>query len=280
MRFRKYQGLGNDYLILESVELARPLSPALVRLLCDRHFGPGGDGVLVSEQAAGDGFGLRIFNPDGSEAEKSGNGLRIYARFLYDEARVAEAPFQVRTAGGEVTCRVLDAGARIAVEMGTLHFASDEIPVAGPRREVLRERIAVGDEEIEISAVGIGNPHCVVLAEQATPALARRLGPLLESHPLFPNRTNVQIAEVVGPDEIRIEIWERGAGPTLASGSSACAAAAVCRRLGLCESRLTVRMAGGALEVVLDERPSATQIGPARKVLVGRLAEELLGAAG
>lgn len=273
MQFQKYEAIGNDYLVVESAELDAPLTPARIRLLCDRHLGVGADGVLVSGPYCDGAFSLRIFNPDGSEAEKSGNGLRIYARYLFDGGRVGEESFGVACSGGGVRCRVTGRGALVSVEMGPIRFASPEIPVAGPPREVLRERIDLAGEPLEVSAASMGNPHCVVLVERASPQLARELGPLLEHHPLFPNRTNVQIVQVLGRHDIRIEIWERGAGPTLASGSSACAAVGVCLRLGLCESPVTVRMPAGALQVEIDETMHATQTGPARKVFAGTLAE-------
>jgi diaminopimelate epimerase len=260
MRFVKYHGLGNDYLVIERAAWKGPIDPARVRLLCDRHRGVGSDGVLLVDDASGTPR-LRIFNPDGSEAEKSGNGLRILARYLRDEGRVGGEPFAVETAGGRVVCRVH--GESITVDMGRVSFDSEAIPVAGPRREVLREHVQVDGRDVEFSAASVGNPHCVVLRDVVSAAEARRLGPLLERHPSFPNRTNVQLARVVGRDTIRIEIWERGAGYTLASGSSSCAAAAVARRLGLVGPHVRVEMPGGTLDVDVGDDWSLRQTGPA-----------------
>jgi diaminopimelate epimerase len=214
---------------------------------------------------------VRILNPDGSEAEKSGNGLRIFARYLFDRGLVGDEPFAVETAGGRVTCTVLDGGRSVSVDMGPVRFASDAIPVAGPPREVLREPIEVGGTALEFSGATIGNPHCVVLRDAVSADEARRLGPLLERDARFPNRTNVQFVEVRSRRRIRLEIWERGAGYTLASGSSACAAAAVVHRLGLCDARIEVTMPGGALAIELSPDFRARMTGGVTRVADLRL---------
>jgi diaminopimelate epimerase len=252
------------------------LTPALVRRACDRHYGVGSDGVLLATPSPV-GVGLRILNPDGSEAEKSGNGLRIFARWLWDTGRVGGAPFAVETRGGVVQCQVRDGGRTVFVEMGEASFDSARIPVAGTRRQVVDEPIRVGDENLRFTGVTVGNPHCVVHVARTSPDLVRRLGPLLETDALFPNRTNVQLAQVLAPDRIRIEIWERGAGYTLASGSSSCAAAAASVRLGLCvPGEVTVEMPGGTLLIGVADDYTVTMVGPARKVADGVLAAELL----
>jgi diaminopimelate epimerase len=244
-----------------------------VQRLCDRHRGLGGDGILIRER--GPVHRVRILNPDGSEAEKSGNGLRIFARYLFDRGLVAGDPFEVETAGGRVTCRVHAGGRTVTVDMGPVRFDSAVIPVAGPPREVLREAIRVAGEDLEFSAASVGNPHCVVFRETLSAQEAQRLGPLLERDPRFPHRTNVQLVQVIGPGRLRVEVWERGAGYTLASGSSACAAAAVAHRLGLAEARVAVEMPGGSLEVELSPGPRARLTGGVTKVAEGRLSPEL-----
>lgn len=272
MRFHKYQALGNGYLVLETAAV----DPALVRLLCDRNFGIGADGILLRDTRHADRLALRILNPDGSEAEKSGNGLRIFARYLHDQRVVGDAPFAVHTLGGEVRCQVLDEGRSVFVEMGTARFDSETIPVRGPPREVLDEPILAGDVRLRFTAVSMGNPHCVVHVANLEPHIAQRLGPLLEHNPLFPNRTNVQFVQVLGRNRIAVEIWERGAGYTLASGSSSCAAAAACVRLGLCDRNITVVMPGGELQIGVSEAFAMTMQGPVAKVAEGVVAEELL----
>ncbi len=275
MHFRKYHGLGNDYIVVDARAFALP-PPEQIRRICDRHRGPGSDGILWGPfPAPGADFGLRIFNPDGTEAEKSGNGLRIFSRYLWDEGLVGGEPFTVLTPGGLVTAQVLDGGREVRVEMGRVSFYSRDIPVAGPPREVLRETLEVGGQQVTFCAATIGNPHCVVLCGEPTREIALRLGPLIECHALFPNRTNVQFVQVLGRDAIRIEIWERGAGYTLASGSSSSAAAAVAHRLGLCGPEVTVHMPGGRLDIRIGETFDITMTGPVARVCDGEIHSEV-----
>jgi diaminopimelate epimerase len=270
MRFTKYQALGNDYIILEPSQADENVLATLVPRLCDRHYGAGSDGVLwgplPSELAD---FGLRIFNPDGSEAEKSGNGLRIFARYLYDLGLVQESPFTVHTPGGVVQIVVYPGGSKVKVEMGVVSFNSRLIPVTGPERQVLNELLTLGEYSLRISAATLGNPHCVVLLDTISPSLAQELGPLLENNPLFPRRINVQFMKILSRKAIAIEIWERGAGYTLASGSSACAAAAVAYRLRKCGRAITVHMPGGELQVMLTTDYHASLEGPVVPVYEG-----------
>jgi diaminopimelate epimerase len=271
----KYHGLGNDYIVISPADLSSELTTQQIRRICDRHYGVGADGILLGPlPSASADFGLRIFNPDGSEAEKSGNGLRIFTRYLWDRGLVGDAPFTVATAGGVVTAQVQQAGRMVTVEMGLVSFDSREIPVAGPPREVLNETLQAGDTVLRCCAATLGNPHCVVLRQQISAAEAQRLGPLIETDARFPRRTNVQFMQVLDPTRLRIEIWERGAGYTLASGSSACAAAAVAHRLGLCDAQVTVSMPGGLLEVGITTDWSVTLRGPVTKVWQGVLFQE------
>ena len=276
--FEKYHGLGNDYLVLDARD-ERPLGVRDVERICDRRRGVGSDGVLLRVRDPEPGcYALRILNPDGSEAEKSGNGLRIFARYLYDRGEVGGQEFSVRTAAGDVRCGVLENGGAIRVQMGRVSFDSHVIPVTGPRREVLRESIEVAGARLEFSAATIGNPHCVIFRERVSEEEARQLGPSLEQHPCFPKRTNVQFAQVVDRTTLWLEIWERGAGYTLASGSSSCAASAVAHRLGLCEDRVTVVMPGGALQVEIGSDYEVVQQGPVVHVASGNISDELLEA--
>ena len=234
LAFTKYHALGNDYLVIDPADLPAPLTAEQVRALCHRNFGVGSDGIFLGPLASQNAkCALRIFNPDGSEAEKSGNGLRIFSRYLWDRKIVGGEEFAIQTAGGLVRATVLDGGQTVRVEMGRVSFWSDQIPVTGPRREVLNEKISAGGREFIYCAATIGNPHCVLPLPEVSAALARQFGPLLETHANFPNRTNVQFLKVRDRRNIQIEIWERGAGYTLASGSSSSAAAAVAHKLGL-----------------------------------------------
>jgi diaminopimelate epimerase len=222
-------------------------------------------------------FGLQIFNPDGSEAEKSGNGLRIFARYLWDEGFAGGKPFTVETLGGAVACQVSPDGKSVKVEMGEVSFDSTAIPVAGVQREVLNEDIEINGHAMKFCAATIGNPHCVVLSKHPTSEEAHGYGPLIETEPRFPNRTNVQFMKVIDRHNIRIEIWERGAGYTLASGSSSTAAAAVAHKLGLCEPDIMVHMPGGSLNILFNKGFFATMTGPATKICDGVMTEEMFG---
>jgi diaminopimelate epimerase len=275
-RFFKYHALGNDYLVLNPSELVGGLDAFRVRRICHRNFGVGSDGILLGplETKEGD-FGLRIFNPDGSEAEKSGNGLRIFSRYLWDQGLVKDKPFTVMTPGGKVESTVKEGGRSVTVQMGKVSFDSTRIPVKGKGREVLNETMVVGGEKLLFCAATVGNPHCVVLREEVSEEEARRLGPLIETDPRFPNRTNVQFMKVLDPSHIQIEIWERGAGYTLASGSSSSAAAAVAYRLGLCGGQITVRMPGGELDIRISQDLSIQMTGPVTKVAEGTLSPEM-----
>ncbi|MBN2195063.1 MAG: diaminopimelate epimerase [Polyangiaceae bacterium] len=275
MRFSKYHGLGNDYLVMDPKVVGQDLTPAEIRLICHRNYGPGSDGVLWGPLPSEDGdFAVRIFNPDASEAEKSGNGLRIFCRYLFDRGLVTGDRFVVSTLGGAVACRVHPGGKLVDVAMGRVSFDSERIPVLGPRREVIQESITIDGRAYEYTAATIGNPHCVLLLDQISPELARAIGPAIETDPRFPNRTNVQFMKVLGRREIQIEIWERGAGYTLASGSSSSAAAAVARRLGLCDREIVVRMPGGSLAISVDDDFAVDMTGPVVHVADGEVRAE------
>ena len=277
--FIKSHALGNDYIVLDQRQLTRPLTPEGVRLICDIHYGIGSDGILLVTPGVGADFGVRIFNPDGSEAEKSGNGLRILAKFLYDHGYTDKSEFTVSTLGGTVQAMLHIAQGRVAaitVDMGRATFVSSEIPMEGPRREVVAERLEVGDRLLTITAVSVGNPHCVIFTERLDEAEVRRLGPLIEHHPSFPNRINVQFAKVLARDRVSILIWERGAGWTLASGTSSCAVASACVRNELTDRRLTIESPGGELTVGVSASWDLTLTGPASEITRGRLSEDLL----
>jgi diaminopimelate epimerase len=275
MKYSKYQALGNDYIVLRPTELDRELTSDVIRLICHRNYGIGSDGILLGPlDSPSCDFGLRIFNPDGSEAEKSGNGLRIFARSLWDERRVGEQPFSVETPGGTVSCQVSANGQSVTVDMGEVRFDSPSIPVAGPSREVLHEEIEINGQTLTFCAATVGNPHCVVLSDRPNPEQARQDGPLIEVDPRFPKRTNVQFMKVLDRHNIQIEIWERGAGYTLASGSSSTAAAAVAHKLGFCDPDIAVHMPGGELQIQFSKGFVGTMTGPVTKVCMGVIADE------
>ena len=267
MRFSKYHALGNDYLVLDPEEADEPPTPGQIRRICHRNFGIGSDGILFGPSPSSVAtFALRIFNPDGSEAEISGNGLRIFSRYLWDRKRVDSTPFTVSTAGGTVTCSARAGGRSITVEMGQVRFSSGRIPMTGPEREVLDEEIELEGRLYRFFGANIGNPHCVLPMSEVSAKIAQRLGPLIETHPFFPNHTNVQFLQILDRENIRIEIWERGAGYTLASGSSSTAAAAVAYKMGSVDPQITVQMPGGKLRLEISEDYHMTMTGPATRV--------------
>lgn len=245
------------------------LTPARVQLLCDRHRGVGSDGILVlSVAASGAQFGLRIFNPDGSEAEKSGNGIRIFAKWLRDTGRAAAPRFNIHTQGGVVPVEVEDVAAdqptRVEAAMGRPVFREDLFG------------LDLNGETLPVTALSLGNPHCVVPRDVLNVTELRRLGPLIEQHGAFPERTNVQLARLVNRGRVEALIWERGAGETLASGSSACAVAAVYRRQGLVDEVVTVSMPGGDLLVRVDADGGLHMRGPAEEIATVTLSAELI----
>jgi diaminopimelate epimerase len=274
--FSKYHALGNDYIVIDPKSLPAPLTVEQVKTLCHRNFGVGSDGILLgplpSQNAR---CALKIYNPDGSLAEKSGNGLRIFSRYLWDTRFVSDDEFAIQTDGGLVRATVFDQGRMVRVEMGRVSFASDKIPVTGPHREVINEKISAGGREFTFCAATIGNPHCVLPLAEISEAMARQFGPLLEAHPNFPRKTNVQFLKVLDRANIQIEIWERGAGYTLASGSSSSAAAAVARRLGLVDNAVSVHCPGGIIKIEIRDGYDILMTGGVTKVSEGVFSPEM-----
>jgi diaminopimelate epimerase len=264
----KYQALGNDYLVLDMPsDLDRVVE--LLPKLCDRNRGLGSDGLLAFDPAQ---MTVRIFNPDGSEAQKSGNGLRISAAHAVLEHGAGDE-FELRTVDRANHVRVLARnGAEIVSELdiGRPSFRAADLP-ARFDGEPDRVRLDTPVGRVEAMLVSVGNPHCVVFGEPVTKERCLELGPHLENHNAFPERTNVQLFEVIDRARARVEIWERGAGYTLASGTSASAVAAACMRAGLVDDRVTIQMPGGDLEVRRESSGNLVQLGPARRVYRARV---------
>ncbi len=275
MDFFKYHALGNSYIVMRAVDFVEELNCDLIRRICDTNFGIGSDGVLLDSGSADYGVPhLRIFNPDGSEAEKSGNGIRIFCRYLWDQKIVGDDEFVLHTKGGKVNAQILECGRQVRVEMGQVSFNSHAIPVAGLMRDVLQESVVINGQDLVFSAATIGNPHCVIFTDHPDEQMARALGPILETHPLFPNRTNVQFVRVLNRREIQVEIWERGAGYTLASGSSSCAAAAVAHKLGYCDGEVLVHLAGGDIHIAISPAFHITMMGSVAHIATGQVSLE------
>lgn len=276
MDFHKYHALGNDYIVIDPRKTDIDLCPENIRLICHRNFGVGSDGILCGPIIDKGKIGLNIYNPDGSKAEKSGNGIRIFSRYLMDTGYVSESEFTLHTLGGKVNVSIADRKAGlIKVDMGTVTFQSEEIPISGGAREVINEDIKVAGASYSVTCLSIGNPHCVIPLEKISEHLAKEIGPEVENHPMFPNRINMQLLELIDRENIRIEIWERGAGYTLASGSSSCAAASAARRLGLVGDKIDVHMPGGTLQIEVDESEHVHMTGPVTNVAEGDFSNEM-----
>lgn len=275
--FYKYHGLGNDYLVIDPnrISFKLNLTEENIKLICHRNYGAGSDGILYGPIMNGDKITFKIFNPDGSEAEKSGNGIRIFALYVLDQSYVTERYFDLYTKGGRVSIELIDPKTNmIKVDMGEYSFISSKIPTLLAEGEVLEKEIEVLGFHERISCINIGNPHCVLIKDEATETLARTLGPALENHALFPNRINVQIVEVLDKFNIKIEIWERGAGYTLASGTSSSAAACVAHKLGLVEKDVVVHMPGGSVKVEIANN-NIRLTGSVTRVMEGNFSEDL-----
>jgi diaminopimelate epimerase len=278
-RFVKSHGLGNDYIVLDIADIGFQLTDEVIKLLCHRNYGIGSDGILLLIPTNKADFGLRIFNPDGSEAEKSGNGLRIFAKFLYEHGYTNKDSFNIDTLGGIVSAELETRNNRVlfvTVEMGNATFTSTLIPVEGEEREVVGEEMRINGEILKFTAVSVGNPHCVAFVDTLDEGYTRKLGPIIETHRLFPKRTNVQFAKVVSRNLVQILIWERGAGYTLASGSSSCAVAAACVKNGLTDKYVTISMPGGELQIEVRDDWSLRMRGPVEEVSYGTISEDLI----
>ena len=246
--------LGNDYLVFDPNHNELELDQANVKMICDRNEGLGADGVLEGPILKEDGMHVKVWNPDGSESETSGNGVRIFAKYLKDAGYVQKKNFKLYTGNGPVEVTFLNEdGSRLRVSMGKLSFWSDEIPVIGERREVINEDMVFGRTLYPVTCVSIGNPHCVIPMREISKPLVCKIGDYSEIARYFPNRINTQIMQVIDKENIAIEIFERGAGYTRASGTGACAAAGVAYKLGLTNSKVIVHMPGGELQVEVED---------------------------
>lgn len=278
--FVKSHGLGNEYVVLDSKNINFELTDELIKNICNVHIGIGSDGILLKEPSEVADWKMRVFNPDASEAEKSGNGLRIFSKFLFDYGFVDKQTFTVETLGGIVTSHILETknnkASLIKVDMGKSIFESAKIPVNIDKPECIGEKITAGGKKFEINCVSVGNPHCVIIKDELDEDEIKQYGTFIENHEMFPNRINIQFVKVLSPDEIQILIWERGAGFTLASGSSSSGASSVVVKKGLTNRSLKVNMLGGILDIQIDEDWNIRMTGPAQEIATGYLSDELI----
>lgn len=278
--FVKSHGLGNEYIVLDQDNITFELTVRAIQKICNVHFGIGSDGILLKVPTQKADFGLRILNPDGSEAEKSGNGLRIFAKYLYDHSFTKSKSFSIETPGGIVQAEVVEErkgkAATIKVDMGKAIFESGKIPVKTTTEECIDYTLNLEYQDYQINCVSVGNPHCVILKDELDEKEVKTFGPQIENNPMFPNRINVQFAKVLSRSEVEIMIWERGAGWTLASGSSSCAVASVMVKRGLTNRNLTIKMQGGQLKIEIDNDWNLRMTGEVREVATGFLSAELI----
>lgn len=250
LKFSKMQGLGNDFVVIDAITQQINLSSDHIRTLADRHYGIGCDQILLVEQAtiSDADFRYRIFNADGSEVSQCGNGARCFARFVFDKGLTTKKEMAVETASGMIYPR-LESDGRVTVNMGSPRLEPVDIPFLAYARNNWYELETSAGEHIEIGAVSMGNPHAIIVAESIETAPVARLGPLIETHAMFPERTNVGFMEVVSKNFIKLRVFERGAGETLACGTAACAAVVVGRERGTLDSHVTVALPGGQLAI-------------------------------
>jgi diaminopimelate epimerase len=280
MEYFKYHGDGDSYIVSEPH--AAPIAPTSdeIKAICDKTYGVGSDGLLfgpLTSRVAD--YGFRIFNPDGSEAEKSGVGTRVMARHVSDRGLVLpDTSFSLETKGGIIKeVIVFEAGRMVQADMGTVSFSRDSIPVNIDAEEVLNQEITVDNRTFLFSAATIGNPHCVIFVPETSTEIAKHFGPLIENHPYFPNRTNVQFVSLRENNraDLDMEIWERGAGYTTSSGTSSCAAAAVARRLGFCDENVSIHTPGGTVNILVRDDFSVQITGSVTKVSEGTISKEI-----
>lgn len=278
--FIKSHGLGNDYIVLDSDNIDFELTPKAIIRICDEHFGIGSDGILLKVDSDIADFGLRIFNPDASEAENCGNGLRIFSKFLHDYGYLESDKFTVDILGRLINAEIIEKrngrASVVRVDMGKANFVANEVPIIFDKPECVGEILEAGGEQFKATCVSMGNPHCVVLVDELDVDYLLKYGPQIQALSMFPNGTNVQFAKVLSRSEVEIRIYERGAGYTLASGSSSCGVAASMVKNGLVDKNVKIIMPGGELLITVEDNWNIIMQGPVRQVCDGVLSPELI----
>ena len=276
LRFAKYHGIGNDFVMLADPDDALTLTPELVRQLADRRFGIGGDGVIrVAPGKDGAELFMDYVNSDGSIGEMCGNGIRCLALFAREEGLTTSEELKVETRAGIKV--VWAEGSRVRVDMGAPIFSARSIPVIAGDQDPLHLKVQPGPgfDEVEILCLSMGNPHAVMFVDDPAEAPVLTLGPALETAPEFPNKTNVEFARVDSPTHVTMRVWERGSGETLACGTGACAVAVASRLVGGTEEEVTVSLPGGDLQVEwagsLEDEAPVYMTGPALRVFDGEI---------
>jgi len=275
--FYKYHGLGNDFVLVDVREQGPPAAAeelsALARRICDRHFGVGADGLVLLRPSGAADIYMQIINSDGSEAEMCGNAIRCVAKYLYEHGGHTADGLEVETPAGIIRPRPVMAAGRVEavrVDMGEPRLEREEIPMHGPPGRVVDEVLTPdGGGYFRVTAVSMGNPHCVVFTAHVDRVPLAELGPKLENHPAFPRKTNVEFVEVLNPGEVRVRVWERGAGATMACGTGACAVAVAGVLNGLTGRAVKVHLPGGTLFIEWAGDNHVYMTGPATEVFRG-----------
>ncbi|GAB6181083.1 diaminopimelate epimerase [Desulfotomaculum defluvii] len=274
MYFTKVHGLGNDFiLVLAGTGQGLPDDcNSLAKEMCDRQFGIGADGlVLLYESGVAD-VRMKIINSDGSEAEMCGNAIRCVAKYLYEHNIVKKSEIRVETLAGIIVPQIIQEEGivkAVRVDMGEPRLNRADIPMVGLPGQVIGEQLAVDGEVYAVTAVSMGNPHCVIFVPHLQAIPLSDIGPKIEAHPAFPRKTNVEFVEVLNPHEVRMVVWERGAGPTMACGTGACAVAVAGSLNGITEKQVTVHLPGGALDIEWANNGRIYMTGPATEVFQG-----------
>ena len=272
IRFSKMHGLGNDFVVIDGVRQAVDLSPVQIRFLADRHFGVGCDQLLLVEKAGRPDidFRYRIFNADGGEVEQCGNGARCFVRFVHEQGLTEKTEIRVETMSGVISPR-LETDGNVTVDMGVPVFDPARIPFVSPSADIVQQ-LEVGGERIEITAVSMGNPHAVQVVADVDSAPVGAQGPLIEAHPRFPQRVNAGFMQIARRQRIRLRVFERGTGETLACGTGACAAVVAGIARGLLDSPVRVETRGGELSIAWQGLGEAVLMtGPAVTVFTGEI---------
>jgi diaminopimelate epimerase len=274
MEFYKYHSLGNDFILLNALEAPLRLSPADIQMLCHRHLGIGGDGIIVMEPSGRAVCRMIDYNPDASQAGVSGNGLRCLAKHLFDTGINTEREMLVDTPSGVKRLNIHTSMGKVStveVFMGSPDFRRSSIPMQGEGEDAIDVPITAAGKTVSATCLSIGNPHCVLFLDKLEAALVEELGPAIENHPLFPLRVNVEFAQVIDVSEMRLRSWERGAGETMASATGAAAAVAAALRTRRCKRMIHVQLPGGLMEVEVTTDGDIVTRGPARRVFKGEL---------
>lgn len=285
MLFTKMHGLGNDYVYIDGVnqDLGVYDLPELSRILSDRHFAVGGDGIILILPSQTADFHMRILNSDGSEAEMCGNGVRCFAKFVYEHGLTNQTELVIETGAGLIKPSLTVENGKVTwvrVDMGEPRLTRAEIPMAGeagaPAQGI---EISLSDASYRASCVSMGNPHCIIFVDEITDAMVLGHGPLLETHELFPRKTNVEFVQVLSPSDVRMRVWERGAGETMACGTGACATSVAAILAGHTGREVTVHLLGGDLKIEWAENNHIYMTGPATEAFNGEVTEEFIAAA-